>query len=115
MTDIFAVQSEIATTAAQKLAGGLATPAATVTVAAGAGTKNLAAYDAYLRGRASEQGKGGEPTRAGKKGSGLRSQIDRVGWVRLAARHGEEAAIGVSRGDVPSPQSRELPVRRVRK
>jgi TolB-like protein len=53
LTDIFAVQSEIAAKVAQKLAGGLATPAATVTVAAGAQTKNLAAYDAYLRGRAS--------------------------------------------------------------
>ena len=52
MTDIFAVQSEIATKVAQKLAGGSATPAATVTVAAGAETKNLSAYDAYLRGRA---------------------------------------------------------------
>jgi TolB-like protein/tetratricopeptide (TPR) repeat protein len=60
MTDIFAVQSEIATTVAQKLAGGSAAPAANVTVAAGAETKDLAAYDAYLRGRAA-QTKGNSP------------------------------------------------------
>jgi TolB-like protein/tetratricopeptide (TPR) repeat protein len=56
ISDIFAVQSEIATTVASALASRVATDAgasgkAADVVAAG-GTVNLAAFDAYLRGRA---------------------------------------------------------------
>ena len=49
MTDIFALQDEIASKVAQKL-GGAST--ALVATSDAAPTKNLAAYDAYLRGRA---------------------------------------------------------------
>ena len=51
MTDIFAVQSEIAAQVARKLSAGSATAALSATPVV-APTKNLAAYDAYLRGRA---------------------------------------------------------------
>jgi serine/threonine protein kinase/TolB-like protein len=52
MTDIFAVQDEIAAKVAQKVSGG---PAAAVATSGVAPTKNLAAYDAYLRGRAAQR------------------------------------------------------------
>ena len=48
LTDIFAVQSEIAAKVAQKISGGPTVAATTAT----ASTTNLAAHDAYLRGRA---------------------------------------------------------------
>jgi TolB-like protein/tetratricopeptide (TPR) repeat protein len=49
LTDIFAVQDEIAAKIAQKLGGG---PAAPAVAGEAVPTKNLAAYDAFLRGRA---------------------------------------------------------------
>jgi len=49
LTDIFAVQDEIAAKIAQKLGGG---PAAPALAGEAVPTKNLAAYDAFLRGRA---------------------------------------------------------------
>jgi TolB-like protein len=69
MTDIFALQSEIAAKVAQKLGGG----ATAAVPAAAAPTKSLAAYDAYLRGR-SAQLKGASPA-----------------LVQEALRHYEEA------------------------
>jgi TolB-like protein len=51
MTDIFTVQDEIAAKVAQKL-GGSAAQTSLNAQPVGAQTKNLAAYDAYLRGRA---------------------------------------------------------------
>ncbi len=51
MTDIFAVQDEIAAKVAQKLGGSSVAP---VAASDAASTKNLAAYDAYLRGRAAQ-------------------------------------------------------------
>ena len=56
LTDIFAVQSEIAAKVAQKLSGGAGASPAPVAPLAAAPTKNLAAYDAYLRGRALQIG-----------------------------------------------------------
>lgn len=56
ISDIFAVQSEIASTVADALASRVASDAGTggkaVDVVAAGGTVNLAAFDAYLRGRA---------------------------------------------------------------
>ena len=56
ISDIFAVQSEIATTVADALASRVAADAGTsgkaADVVAAGGTVNLAAFDAYLRGRA---------------------------------------------------------------
>jgi len=56
ISDIFAVQSEIATTVASALASRVAadtgTSGGTADVVAAGGTVNLAAFDAYLRGRA---------------------------------------------------------------
>jgi TolB-like protein/tetratricopeptide (TPR) repeat protein len=56
MTDIFAVQSEIAAKVAQRLAGSSAVTATPAAATAVAPTKNPAAYDAYLRGRALQTG-----------------------------------------------------------
>jgi TolB-like protein len=50
--DMFAVQSEIAAKVAQKLGGASAAPATSPVSTIAVPTKNLAAYDAYLRGRA---------------------------------------------------------------
>jgi TolB-like protein len=54
MTDIFALQSEIAAKVAQKLSGTPTTSSASPATPLGAQTKNLAAYDLYLRGRAAQ-------------------------------------------------------------
>jgi TolB-like protein/tetratricopeptide (TPR) repeat protein len=53
MTDIFAVQGEIAAEVAQRM-GGSAAETSPNAVPIGAQTKNLDAYDAYLRGRATQ-------------------------------------------------------------
>ncbi len=50
--DMFAVQTEIATKVAQKLSGSSAAAATSSASTIAAPTRNLAAYDAYLRGRA---------------------------------------------------------------
>ncbi len=50
--DMFAVQSEIAAMVAQKLGGASAASATSAVSTIAVPTKNLAAYDAYLRGRA---------------------------------------------------------------
>ncbi len=54
MTDIFALQDEIANKVAEKLGGAPAAPATAAATSDAAPTKNLAAYDAYLRGRAAQ-------------------------------------------------------------
>jgi TolB-like protein len=54
MTDIFALQDEIANKVAQKLGGAPVAPATAAATSDAAPTKNLAAYDAYLRGRAAQ-------------------------------------------------------------
>jgi len=56
LTDIFAVQSEIAAKVAQRLSGNSAPSVVPVVSSAAAATKNPAAYDAYLRARAIQTG-----------------------------------------------------------
>ena len=100
ISDIFAVQSEIATTVASALASRVAadtgTSGGTADVVAAGGTVNLAAFDAYLRGRAlydlaRRRGLRGRSTGAvrcrNRRGSRIRSCPRRAGSI--ADDHGE--------------------------
>jgi TolB-like protein/tetratricopeptide (TPR) repeat protein len=88
MTDIFAVQDEIANKVAAKLGGAPAAPAAPGATSDTVATKNLAAYDAYLRGRAAQTSGFSETTSA--ETVRLYEQAVRVdpdyalAWARLA-------------------------------
>ncbi len=63
LTDIFAVQSEIAAKVVQKMSGDSAASTAPVVPLAAAPTQNLAAYDLYLRGRAAQTSETGSASR----------------------------------------------------
>jgi TolB-like protein/tetratricopeptide (TPR) repeat protein len=109
LTDIFALQAEIAGKVAQKIVGGAGTTVATagdVVVP----TKNLAAYDAYLRGSARQTG-----IERGSTGGGGEAEFAEavhhdpnfaLAWARLAETRITRRITGQNRSDANAARAK---------
>ncbi|MBI4624442.1 MAG: TIR domain-containing protein [Verrucomicrobia bacterium] len=110
LTDIFAVQDEIAAKVAQKLGGGAAPAVATAGANATVPTKNLAAYDAYLRGRAAQTSGFSEELSAvtvRHYEEAVRLDPDyALAWARLAESYGRIRSSGYDRGETLQTKAR---------